>query len=386
MPWPVNDLISVRLEFVRLASNPDSNKRELCRRFGITATVGYKWLKRYHQGGEAALASRSRRPHHSPNQTDSTIENLITDLRQQNPAWGARKLRRRLLDMGHAELPATSTITGILHRHSLIGDRQSQAAQHFQRFERSAPNELWQIDYKGHFGLSQGRCHPLCALDDHSRYNVLLSACADQSAHTVRQLLVSAFRLYGLPAQVLWDNGSPWGSGGGQEFTALDIWLMRLGIGVIHGRPYHPQTQGKEERFHRTLEAEVLSRGGWQDCHHVQQAFDRWRPIYNHERPHDALDLATPASRYQVSQRPYPEALPQAQYDEAVQVRKVCRAGWISYDGKPWKVGRAFVGQTVGVRRTDREGICQIIFLTHVIKELDLRQGTTTVPSTDAAP
>jgi hypothetical protein len=145
------------------------------------------------------------------------------------------------------------------------------------------------------------------------------------------------------------------------------------------------KTQGKEERFHRTLKAEVLDRGVWRDCTQVQQAFDKWRPVYNHQRPHDALDLATPASRYRMSQRPYPETLPQIQYDEGLPVRKVCEAGWISYQGKPWKVGRAFIGQTVGIRPTTRDGICQIIFLTQVIKELDLHQGTTTVPLTNAA-
>lgn len=386
MPWPVNDLISVRLEFVRLASKEDSNVRELCRRFDISPTVGYKWLKRYAQVGVAGLGDRSRRPLQSPKQTGRVVEGLIVALRQEHPAWDARKLRRRLFDLGHTELPATSTITDILRRHGLIDDGRSQAAQHYQRFERSAPNELWQIDYKGHFGLGRGRCHPLCALDDHSRYNVLLSACVDQTERTVGERLLEAFRRYGLPAQILWDNGAPWGSGGGQEFTALEVWVMRLGIGVIHGRPYHPQTQGKEERFHRTLKAEVLDRVAWRDCQQVQQAFDKWRRIYNQQRPHDALDLATPASRYQMSQRPYPETLPQVQYDEGVAVRKVCEAGWISYQGKPWKVGRAFIGQTVGIRPTTRDGICQIIFLSQVIKELDLREGTTTVPSTDAAP
>jgi transposase InsO family protein len=386
MPWPVNDLVSVRFEFVQLALQKDCHIRELCRRFDVSATVAYKWLRRFRSGGKAALADQSRRPHRSPKRTATDIEALIVGLRRENPAWGARKLRRRLLDLGHTELPATSTMTDILHRHDLIGDAQSQASRRYQRFERSAPNELWQIDYKGHIGLSRGRCHPLCALDDHSRYNVVLEACADQKEGTVRGHLIEAFRRYGLPTQVLWDNGAPWGSGGGQEFTALDVWLMRLGVGVIHGQPYHPQTQGKEERFHRTLKAEVLDRGAWQDCHQVQRAFNCWRPVYNQQRPHEALGLATPASRYQLSQRCYPEELPQVQYDHGIDVRRVCAAGWINYRGKPWKVGRAFVGQTVGVRPTDRDGICQAIFLTHVIKELDMRKTTTAVPSTDAAP
>ena len=386
MPWCVKELTSVRLEFVELASKPERNMRELCRRFGISPTVGYKWLKRFVVKGVEGLEDQSRRPRRSPNHTPVAVEQLIIELRQKHPAWGARKLQRRLADQGHSSLPATSTITDILHRHDLIGVQASDKAQRWQRFERSGPNELWQIDFKGHFGLNRGYCHPLCALDDHSRYNVMLSACADQTGDTVRRHLVSAFRRYGLPNQVLWDNGSPWGHGAGQHFTQLDIWLMRLGVRVTHGRPYHPQTQGKEERFHRTLKAEVLNRGGWVDCEQVQRAFDAWRPIYNTERPHDSLQGGTPISRYQVSQRTYPEELPLIEYDQRVQPRKVDAAGWISYRGRDWKVGRAFIGLYVGVRPTDRDGIYEIIFLTQVIKELDLRQPNTTVPSTDTPP
>ncbi|HEY1174405.1 MAG TPA: helix-turn-helix domain-containing protein, partial [Verrucomicrobiae bacterium] len=177
MPWPVKDLMSVRLEFVSLASQPEANVRQLCRRFEISPTVGYKWLERYEKGGVEALANQSRRPLRSPGQTSQEMADKVVALRQAHPAWGARKLRRRLQDLGVTELPATSTITGILHRHGLISPAQSLAAQPYQRFERSAPNQLWQVDFKGDFPLAQGRCHPLCSVDDHSRYNVLLAAC-----------------------------------------------------------------------------------------------------------------------------------------------------------------------------------------------------------------
>ena len=248
MPWPLKNLLTMRQEFVSLASQEGVNVRELCRRFEISPTVGYKWLKRYRQAGPPGLADRSRRPGRSPQRTAPELERLVVGLRREHPAWGARKLRRRLTDLGHRDLPATSTITDILHRHGLITPERSQAAQPFQRFERAAPNQLWQVDFKGHFALSHGRCHPLCALDDHSRYNVLLAACADQQERTVRAHLTDAFRRHGLPDGVLWDNGSPWGATG-DEYTGLDVWLMRLGIRVHHGRAYHPQTQGKEERF-----------------------------------------------------------------------------------------------------------------------------------------
>jgi transposase InsO family protein len=379
MPWRVKDLINIRFEFVNLARQPDANVRQLCRRFGISPTVAYKWLERYERSGVDGLTDRSRRPQSSPTRTDLAIEERVVALRHEHPAWGARKLRRRLQDLGQIDLPATSTITGILHRHRLITPEQSRAAQPFQRFERSAPNQLWQVDFKGHFALRQGRCHPLCAIDDHSRYNVLLTACEDQRMETVQAHLIGSFRVHGLPDEILWDNGAPWGCAG-SEYTALDIWLMRLGVRSCHGRPYHPQTQGKEERFNRSLEVEVLARGGWTDCPHVQGAFNRWRPVYNTERPHEALGLQTPVSRYRVSQRSYPEALPAVQYASTVETRQVDQNGWFSYRGQEWKVGRAFCGQTIGLRPTQTDGVLEVLFLTQVIKELDLRQSKTTAP------
>lgn len=377
MPWPVKDLMSVRLEFVSLASQPEANVRELCRRFAISPTVGYKWLERYEQGGAQALADRSRRPHKSPQQTGAEMEAKVIALRQEHPAWGARKLRRRLQDLGGKEVPATSTITSILHRHGLISQEQSLAAQPYQRFARSAPNQLWQVDFKGDFPLAQGRCHPLCSVDDHSRYNVLLAACPDQQRTTVQGHLTGAFRVYGLPDELLWDNGAPWGCGGGHEYTGLEVWLMRLGIRSTHGRPYHPQTQGKEERFHRTLGREVLVRGGWQDCAHVQDAFDCWRPVYNTQRPHHSLDMEVPVRRYQPSQRSFPETLPPVEYAAGVAVRQVDENGRFSFQGRPWKAGLAFEGQPVGLRSTDADGVYEVLFQMQVIKELDLRAKQT---------
>jgi hypothetical protein len=157
----------------------------------------------------------------------------------------------------------------------------------------------------------------------------------------------------------------------------LDVWLMRLGIRVSHGRPYHPQTQGKEERFHRTLQAEVLARGGWRDCTQVQQAFDQWRPVYNTQRPHEALGMETPVRRYQPSQRSFPESLPPVEYASPVEVRRVDQQGYISYQGISWRIGRAFLGLPLGLRPGKSDGLMEVLFLTQVIKELDLRQHKT---------
>lgn len=163
----------------------------------------------------------------------------------------------------------------------------------------------------------------------------------------------------------------------GGEYTALDVWLLRLGIRACHGRPHHPQTQGKEERFHRTLDAEVLGRGGWSNCAHVQRAFDEWRLVYNTQRPHEALGMETPVRRYRPSQRSYPESLPPVEYASGVEVRRVDEQGQISYRGMAWRVGRAFIGLPVGVRPTPNDGLMEVLFLTQAIKELDLRQTKT---------
>lgn len=370
----------MRLEFVELAMKPDRNMRELCRRFGISPTVGYKWLKRFKEGAAGALGDRSRRPHESPRRTVKEIEDIIINLRREHPAWGGRKLRRRLLDLGQTGLPSASTITGILHRHGLIDSESTAAAEHYERFERPVPNQLWQMDFKGHFPLQIGRCHPLSAVDDHSRYNVMLQACSNQTAETVQTCLTDAFRRHGLPDAILCDNGTPWACGGAAEHTGLAVWLMHLGIRVYHGRPFHPQTQGKQERFHRTLDAEVLCKGGWRDFQHVQEAFDNWRPIYNLQRPHESLDEATPVSRYTPSPRSYPETLPTVAYDTHVETRKVDADGFISYRGKAFRAGRAFIGHHLGIEATNRDGIYRLLFLNQILKELDLRQASTDNP------
>jgi hypothetical protein len=249
------------------------------------------------------------------------------------------------------------------------------------RFEHPRPNDLWQMDFKGHFGLRCGtRCHPLTVLDDHSRFCIGLRACADERGPTVQQELTAIFRRYGLPWRMVMDNGSPWGGEGDFGHTPLTVWLLRLGIGVTHGRAYHPQTQGKDERFHRTLKLELLSRRTFADHRAGQRGFDAWRDQYNLVRPHDALDLDVPASRYQVSTRVFPEVLPAIEYPSGDQVRVVGMHGRISYRGRTCKVPKALRGEPVAVRPTPRDGVLDVYYCQTVIATLDL----TSPP--DAAP
>ena len=221
MPFRAVSMMDRKREFVVFATAEGANLRELCRRFGISAPTAYKWLARYRREGLAGLMDRSRRPRVSPLQTPAAIEAKVLAVRERsNNAWGGRKIKRALEDWGEAGIPAASTITEILRRYDRL--TEAGAAQHpgpWQRFERESPNELWQMDFKGHFAMHSGRCHPLTALDDHSRYNVCLEACANEQGSTVQSRLDRTFRRYGLPEAFFVDNGGPWGDAGGQRWT-----------------------------------------------------------------------------------------------------------------------------------------------------------------------
>lgn len=372
MPWKVDSHMSVRQEFVHLAGLPETNFSALCRRFGISRTNGYKWLARSRAG--LPLVDCSRRPKHSPARTVPAVEQLVVDLRRLHPAWGGRKLRRRLLDLGHKVVPAASVIHAILKRHGLIDAGESDKHRSFERFERAEPNDLWQIDFKGHFATGAGRCHPLTMMDDHSRYNLLLKACDDEQTMTVKTALIASFERYGMPRCLLADNGAPWGSYRYKShWTELGVWLIRLGINLIHGRPLHPQTQGKEERFHRTLKAEVLGTRCFRDLAHVQQAFDDFRPIYNQQRPHEALELNVPASRYRQSTRSYPTTLPAVEYAPGDTVRKVDISGQISLRGQTWIVGAAFAGEQVAIRHSQIDGLMNVFYSHQKVATVDFR-------------
>jgi transposase InsO family protein len=372
MPWKEVSIMSQRLEFVTLATAENANIRHLCRCFGISSATAYKWLDRFQSDGANGLEDHSRRPHHSPSRTAAEMEEIVTKLRQKHPAWGGRKLEKRLLDLGQVGVPSPSTITAILQRHQLLDPKESAKHQAFLRFERPAPNELWQMDFKGEFKLPQGRCYPLTILDDHSRFAVALQACARNTRNITQTAMIQVFRRYGLPDRITCDNGSPWGSRGRGYYTGLGVWLMRLGVGVSHSRPHHPQTQGKDERFHRTLEAEVLRYQHGASLAQWQLYFDQWRVVYNTERPHQALDMAVPASRYQPSQRRYPEQLPVIEYGPADIVRKVRHYGHIKFEGRDYHVGSAFYGLHVALRQTTTDGLFDVYFCQHKIGALDL--------------
>jgi hypothetical protein len=230
------------------------------------------------------------------------------------------------------------------------------------------------MDFKGHMPLSGGgRCHPLTVVDDHSRYNLCLAACADEQRNTVQNRLELTFRRYGLPEALFVDNGKPWGDSSGQTWTRLGVWLLKLGVSVIHSRPYHPQSRGKNERFHRTLEAEVFALQSFRNLSEVQRAFDAWRTVYNLERPHEALGQEVPVSRFRPSSRAMPDRLPEVEYGEHEIVRTVSTTKpYISFKGRPWLVPKAFHGERVAIRPLSPDGRYGIFFAAHQIATIDL--------------
>jgi transposase InsO family protein len=380
MAWKEVSTMTQRLELVQLAMG-EINVSELCRRFGVSRQTAYKWMGRFKAGGVAAMADRSRRPHRSPGRTAKGVEARAVALRHKHPTWGGRKIRARLetlaeakpADSAGAALPAVSTFTDIFRRHGLIVQAAPGAIKPFVRFEREHPNELWQMDFKGHFATNTGRCHPLTVLDDHSRFNLVLSACADEKTQTVKEKLIAAFRKYGLPVCILCDNGPPFGGKSDHGLTPLSVWLMRLGVHVTHGRPYHPQTQGKEERFHRTLKADVISGQAFNSVIHVQRRFDPFRREYNFHRPHEALAMQTPSQRWRPSPRSFPAMLPSIEYDSGDHVRKVQANGEISFQGHNWKVADCLFGESVALRATTTDGCYEVRFCSKTIAHLDLR-------------
>jgi len=370
MGWREVFVADQRREFVMLASLEGANISALCERFGISRQTGHVWLRRV-AAGETDFADRSRRPKHSPRRLAGEVETQILSVRDAHPAWGARKIAAVLRRDGIAP-PAVSTVHAVLSRHGRVAPDSPGRA--YGSFERSTPNALWQMDFKGRVRLSCGAwLHPLTVIDDHSRFAVGLAACANQTTATVQARLEATFRHHGLPEAIYVDNGSPWGGGQPGQWTPLRLWLLKLGIETIHSKPYHPQGRGKNERFHRSLAVEVLSLAPLVDFDAAQAAFDRWRHVYNRERPHQALDFGTPAERYQPSKRPFPKTLPAPHYAPGEIVRRVgTTKAYVSFHNRLWKVPEAFRGEALAIRPRLPDGCFAICFGAHEIASLDL--------------
>lgn len=365
MPWMEMDVPSQREVVIALAQNPEVNVAQLARSLKVSRKTIYKWRARARE--QSATISnqwsrdRSRRPVSCPWRTDPRTEQVVVDLRQEFPCWGPRKLRCLMEQRGHKAVPSVSTIAAILKRCGLVDDEESLKRQPFTRFERSEPNALWQMDFKGPVATGRGKCHPLTIVDDHSRFGLGVHALPGESGDVTRPALTDVFRRYGLPQCMLLDNGSCWGRIEAR-YTAFTAWLLRLGVRVIYARPYHPQTKGKNERFNRTLKAEAINGRNFASLDQCQEIFDQFLITYNTIRPHEALDMATPASRYKVSWRTFPEVLPPLEYLEDDVIRRVAPSGFLSWNKQRFHIGRAFTGEPVAIRPTRVDGVFEVYY------------------------
>lgn len=371
MSWNEVDVYEERIRFAVAAERREHSMGTLCREFGISRATGYKWWQRYRAEGVAGLTDRSRRPRRSPQRTSDEIEQQVVALRRLVPDWGARKLHLKLAEQG-LQLPVI-TIHRILLRHGLvkIEDRQQPA---LKRFEREHPNELWQMDFKGMPTAWQpDGLLPLSVLDDHSRYLLGLRALVQTGMRGVRETLEEIFSRSGLPRQMLMDHGTPWWNMQGAGWTQLTVWLMQQGIELRFSGYRHPQTQGKVERFHGSLHRALRYRGRPRRRQDWQSWLDDFRQQYNHERPHEALGMQVPSSRWRASARRFDPRPKSWEYPVGSWVRRIGVNGGLWLNNKRWEVSRALRKQYVALEQVDERILVRYCRTT--VREIDLRAG-----------
>ena len=371
MAWRAMDVHEQRVRFVVAASRQEKPLGALCAEFGISRPTGYLWLERYRACGVEGIAEHSRRPHRSPGQTAAEREQQVVQMRRRYPDWGARKLQVLL---GRDGLALTrSTIHRILLRHDLVRE-QDQHPQATRRFQRSHPNELWQMDFKGPSRWPQP-VGPLSVPDDHSRYLIALAANGTTHAAAVQQQLIEAFTRCGLPQAMLMDHGTPWWSAhAASGKTRLALWLMRQDIRLYWSGIRHPQTQGKVERFHGALQRALDRRGPLPP--QLQFWLDDYRWEHNHIRPHEALAMQTPANCWQPSPRPYDPHPPRWEYPEGAWVLKIDAQGKLDLQGRKWRISKALAGEYVHLLPVERRLL--VFFCSTLLREIDpaIQQST----------
>lgn len=365
MAWRTSKVQEQRMKFVVAASRKERSLTELCAEFDISRPTAYSWRKRYQAEGIAGMQEESRRPHHSPGRTAMEWETRVVELRRERPDWGARKIRHLLCREG-IELPA-STIHRIFLRHQLVRDWDRQPMA-LQRFERAQPNQLWQMDFKGPKGWDQP-LGPLSVLDDHSRYVLALENTGSTRAQGVQAVLERVFRESGVPEEMLMDHGTPWfntqGRLGWSQFT---VWLMDQDVSLRFSGYQHPQTQGKVERFHRSLTAALLRRGTPEDSER-QSWLNTFRQEYNCVRPHEALQMKTPDQLWHKSPRPFREAASGWEYPAGSEVKEIDRNGQFRLNRHRHYITKALAGREVGLLEVEHRIL--VFYRRTLICELD---------------
>lgn len=377
MPWEERTVSGMREELVARARAKEASITALCREYGISRQTGHKWIKRAQEGKD--LENRSRRPKRIT-RIDERIEEEIVAYRERYPALGAVKIKRVMENEGHKGLPCVKTINNILHRHGMITEEASRKATPYRRFVKSMPNELWQADYLGKYALGNREwCHTLNILDDYSRYNLCCAPLHTETFQEIKPEMIRVFRENGLPRVLLCDNGNPWGTAQTTGYTLFEVWLMDHGILTIHGRPLHPQTQGKEERFNGTLRRELLKLSIPIDWEDAINKCEEYRRFYNEKRPHHALNLDTPASHYRASERQWTDKVALWEYPEGTQIRKVRGNGCFNWDGQGYFLSYAFADKEIGIRKSLIDECISLYYRQFTIARIDTKKRVYTI-------
>ena len=379
MPWKEESRVDLREQFIKAWLERSHSVADLCRGFGISRKTGYKFIGRFRREGLPGLADRSRRPHHPPAMVSREVADAILAMRRRHPGEGAQKLLERLRRR-HPQmaLPAASTAHEIIRRNGLVvarrRRRRATPAPAGTLTTPGSPNHVLSVDFKGWFRLGNGqRCHALTVSDNYSRFLLRCVALGDGETRfeQVQAILMACFLEYGLPTVILTDNGPPFASTGLGGLTMLSVWFIRLGIRHERIEPGKPQQNGRHERMHGTLKRAVCRRPA-HDLRAQQAAFDRFRADYNHERPHHALQMRTPAELYTPSPRKMPPWLPDIVYPQHMLVRKAKGSGQIKLDGHEIRIGAALVGQRLGLRFEDDERHVSVFLDDIVLGTIDL--------------
>ena len=370
MPWECKTVEEQRREFAE-AAKETKNFSALCREFDITRKTGYKWVERYKENAD--LSDKSRKPFTIANRTPIETEERIVVLRAENPGWGAKKLKEVLERQGH-EIPCVKTVNNILNRYGCISAEESRKHQAFTRFEKEHCNEMWQTDFKGEFRMADNNyCYPLNIFDDHSRF-VIKIAPALSTANKVIPAFRSAFCEYGMPNSVLSDNGAQF-AGFRQGYTRFEKWLMNHDVLPIHGRIKHPQTQGKIERFHRTMQEELLKHTVMENIDDANNKFQLWREKYNNIRPHEALGMKCPAEVYIPSSRAYSDEVSPYEYGGQFHVIKVNSWGYARFDKWQVYLSETMINEYIEFRPNPHGDSFVVCYRNFKIAEFDTLSG-----------
>lgn len=375
MPWEEKTVEEARKEFVRRVLAKEASKSALCREYGISRVTGDKWLKRYEQG--LAMEDQSRAPFHTPNKISRDVEEHIIEMRKKEPAIGAKKIHQMMINDGK-EPPAISTINAVLKRNNMISKQASQAAQHYIRFQKEEPNEMWQADFKGHFAMRNNiRCHPLSIIDDCSRYCLCCDAKENEQQESARESFINTFRTYGMPKSILCDNGSPWGNSQSTSITKFEVWLMELGILTLHIRMKYPQCQGKVERFNGSYKRERLNFYIPRDIDDAQRSREEYQNFYNNVRPHESLGMDVPAKHYKSSTREYPEKITPWEYESGGELRHIKSSGYLTFRGQGYYLSEGMGEKDVMIfPDKENDGLYDIVFREYIVAKLSLHDNS----------